>query len=598
MQKKCETVEQANIEYELEKIIEKYNMQTYDFLRDRFANAIREIIKQVIKKKGSRVIIRGLKESKHKYHPLLKLISEEAQVIAVVDKNPFAESIQITETLRVPFFNSDLLNIENQCDCYIINALYSGKDIYNQIKKELHDKDIQVLDIYTAIRIEYSLAPSKTLEEYYDERDFTHNRLQESIEEYRKKHNLSALRRVLAVCLSMRDFITYFRIIKEAEELVKEDIQLIELTKEIEELLEFIKKKVKERTSKPFSKKSIVLHWIDQVSYDEICLFPKVKRKIEEGLFFENAYTVTPYTKPTVRTIFWKEYRGLVENATIGKYEVNLLEDSKLYQIILKNEYKFNVFGMIKEILDKKFKGNEKTEFSMASSIHYWDMLNQLIQETESGVYIVHILNETHEPYISPEVGLENESYEFKNSYSVSSERIKRSAEYADEIIDFYSTLLGDNIINIYMSDHGKWEDIDRRRYKNHAMHTLFGITNLGIKGRMQKLFCYQNFDKLMSWIFDMAKPEEMFFCDIPIYSSGFRAVIKERVEDDTEICSGYKGIQNSKEKYIKLENGQEIYYVNGNEEENLIENFEYKKQISNIRNYYEDLKSHLMKNC
>ena len=83
----------------------------------------------------------------------------------------------------------------------------------------------------------------------------------------------------------------------------------------------------------------------------------------------------------------------------------------------------------------------------------------------------------------------------------------------------------------------------------------------------------------------EAAKPEEMFFNDIPIYSEGFKTVIRERAEEYEEICEGYCGLNFANEKYVCLENGTEYYYKKSvGESQNFIDDEECRERVKYLR--------------
>ncbi len=190
---------------------------------------------------------------------------------------------------------------------------------------------------------------------------------------------------------------------------------------------------------------------------------------------------------------------------------------------------------------------------------------------------------------------MKNMSYGFHKSYKTESEKIERSAAYADCVIDLYTKLLSVHTVNIYMSDHGKWEDTDRRRYKDNSMHTILGITNLGIRGEVERVFSYEHFDVLTDWVLKMAAPQEMFFCDYPIYSSGFRGAIMERGAGGTDICEGYSGVKTDIDQYICLDSGQEYYFTHCDGEHNHIEKTEYLSRIQYLRMRHKEMKERII---
>ena len=80
-----------DINDKLDYLLKEYGIYKRDLLRNRLETAIRHIISEYTEKYGRRIIVRGLKYSEKGY-PLLKIISEYGDIIAVVDKQPFAEN--------------------------------------------------------------------------------------------------------------------------------------------------------------------------------------------------------------------------------------------------------------------------------------------------------------------------------------------------------------------------------------------------------------------------------------------------------------------------------------------------------------------------
>jgi len=583
-----------DIEEKLETIISEYGLETCDLLKVRLSEVIGEILQKEIGIHGRRIVVRGLKYSAHKIHPFLELVAQYGDIVGVVDKAPFAEQVFYREDEAVPILAYDDSLIKNRklnCDIYLINSLYNGKSIYYEEKTFLEKEGIRVIDLYKEMRIHYSICVGKTYEEYTGERDFSYNRLQKAICDFRVNPREDTFKRLVSVCLSMRDFISLFAYIEEGAEFVEKTNYWKELIDHIVGLLNCIQKEIEARYER-LQAKDVMMHWIDQLGYDELNLMPRVSDYISKGLTFCNAITVTPYTKPTARMMFWKDFRvNRDNNGGKGSYEARTIDESSMYKRITEKGFHFGAYGYIESILYQERGEHEMCEPLIASALHYWRFLRELLLSDKPVFGIIHMFGETHEPYLSPESVVKNYSYEFYRSYNVSKEKIKRSAAYADRLIEFYTELLGKKTVNIYMSDHGKWEDIDRRRYKDESMHTLLGITNLGIQGEVERMFSYEHFDLLVDWILKMASQEEMFFCDLPIYSTGFKSAIIERGAENTDICQGYTGIKTNLDKYIRLESDQEYYFVRPDEEHNRIEEPEYQRRIQYLRMRHEELK-------
>lgn len=580
-----------DINDKLDYLLKEYGIYKRDLLRNRLETAIRHIISEYTEKYGRRIIVRGLKYSEKGY-PLLKIISEYGDIIAVVDKQPFAEKIQLNETTDISILDLEqAMNLE--CDVYVINSKFQGKNIYYDVTSSKQNK--YVIDLYTEMRIKYGILVTKPYDEYESETDLSHNKIHDAYVLFEKERNEKHLEELLGACLINRDFVTFYEMFDEAQDLIDGNRKLCALKRDIDQLLKEIKGCIADR--KENKKQDIIMHWIDQVAYDELVNFPKLSTIIDEGMFFENAYTVTPYTIATEICLFHNDAVHMLSRTNVEDILKKVgMENSQLYREIIGKGYAFIMLGGMAG--DWPVPKNEYTELMVASSVYYWNMLNFIINSERPVFGIVGCLAETHEPWMSPKCSVDNPSFEFCGSYSMSENKIKASALYYDNTIDFFTNILGDRTVNIYMSDHGKWEDIDLRRYSDFAMHTFLSITNLGMKGKVSRVFSYEYFPELISHVICCASEErqEHFFGDMELRSSGFKAVINDRVKKTfqndkdikevySDICSGYIGIKTDFDTYIRLNNGREIYFLNSDEKEiNRISDMKYGSRVEKLR--------------
>lgn len=181
----------------------------------------------------------------------------------------------------------------------------------------------------------------------------------------------------------------------------------------------------------------------------------------------------------------------------------------------------------------------------------------------------------------------------FASNYKDLEKKIDISAQYADQVIDFYSDIVGKQAIGIYMSDHGKWGFTERRRYKDECMHIFLSIVNMGIKAEVSRVFSLLYFDHLVEWILktnDVLK-EEMIFGDIELYSEGVRGFVKRKQGDTEDICAGFSGVNTAIDKYCILDNGKEYYLLKEDHEAiNHIDNEKYSKRIEYLKDRLNDL--------
>lgn len=585
-----------DINYELENIIKKHGLYKKYLLKDRIEKYIRQIVKEYTSKDTDRsasIIVRGLKNSKQ--YPLLNIIAEYGNIVAVVDKKPITDKVILDNGTVI-----DILGVEQaeelESDVYIINSKNAGSSIrYEMMCK---GKKTDIVDLYTEMRWRFSMVLSKPYEEYGNETDFSHNKIHELYERFKMERNEEHLKELLGACLLNRDFVTFYEILAEVNDLTARNACFWEgLKKDVDSLLYEVKRIIGER--KGNLKQDIIMHWIDQVGYDELDNFPQLKKIINKGMFFENAYTVIPYTIATETCVFYNEAISISNRLNaISMFKNKGLEVSKLAKDIRNSGYEVLAAGDLVEDLMPRNK-SEYTEWIAASSVYYWDMINQLINCDKPVFGVVTSLVETHEPWMSPKCDIEDPCFAFEGNYSMIGDKVKIAAEYYDKVIAFYDDLFTDATINIYMSDHGKWEDISLRRYSDSAMHSILSVTNMGMAGRVSRVFSYKYFSDLILQVVGCAdrSKQEHIFGDTAIQSPNFRASIKNRIKetynDDTiieemysDICSGYVGIKTDLDTYIKLESGKEIYLLAKDDKKiNRINETQYENRICVLRN-------------
>ncbi|MCM1425820.1 MAG: hypothetical protein NC118_04380 [Eubacterium sp.] len=465
----------------LESILKKYGLYKKDFLKDRIEQGIREVVEEYTKKftdRRARIIVRGVKNSKQ--YQLLSLIAEYGNIIAVVDKKPITDRIALDGGTVI-----DVLDLEQaeslECDVYIINAHNAGRNIRFDVRNQ--GKKCYVVDLYTEIRLRSGIVVTKPYEEYESETDFSHHKTHEAYESYRNERNERHLTELLSACLMNRDFITFYEVIDEAGDLVSQNDNFLKLKIDIDHLICEVKRLIQDRKNNKMQ--DVILHWIDQVAYEELNNFSKLSKVMEKGLFFENAYTVTPYTSATKAYIFYSEkLRVLNVRDIVRKIKQEGVLDSQLVSSIYKNGYEFIMGGSIVDDCLPEYK-SEYTQRMTASTASYWDMLNRMLHSEKPVFGMISSTIETHEPWMSPKCDVGNPSFEFAGNYNIVEDKIKESAHYFDSVIAFFNDILTNNTINIYMSDHGKWEDISLRRYGDFAMHSILSITNMGITGKV-----------------------------------------------------------------------------------------------------------------
>ena len=585
-----EVAKMLDIFSEIKKITDKYKINTQKFLKDQLENVMEEIFEKAAQKYGKRVIIRGIKTTEEKIHPLLAFVDKHLDIVGVQDPSLKDEFVYVSPNKKVPVI--PLTDSLAECDIYLINARILGVTIRFEVEKKIDQNKTYLLDLYFVLKNDYGIWAGKDYELYNKEYDCTYKRIKDAIKEDKIHGSEESLLNLLGQCLCIGDFTSLY-IFKESERRrIEESKKLESFIDEVELLIKTIKKEFRVREKILNGKKDIVWQWIDCVSYEELTTLSRVEKRIKEGIFFTEAYTPTPYTRPALRSIFWKEFRKMGSSAK-GRYIPKDIENSNLFNLIREHGYEFEAFGYARKCLDVEYQYCENAELSTASCTWYLRTLNRILKSDKPCFCLAHIFLETHPPYTCPWENIKGGGTVFVNDYKDLEKKINISAQYADQIIDFYSDIMGKQSIGIYMSDHGKWGFIEKRRYKDECIHILLSIVNMGVKAEISRIFSLLNFDHLVEWIFktnDVLK-EEMIFGDVELYSEDVRGFAERKQGDTEDICAGFSGVNTAIDKYCILDNGKEYYLLKEDHEAiNHIDNEKYSKRIEYLKDRLNDL--------
>lgn len=272
----------------------------------------------------------------------------------------------------------------------------------------------------------------------------------------------------------------------------------MKLKKELEEMFCVIKKKIEDRCAK-----DIIMFWIDAVSYEQLSWMPFVYSKKDSSYFFENARTITPYTRPTMHAILQGVLR--IEDYDLTQNEIDET-NSEVIQDLQNAGYKFLYIGYLDSSnIPNKFKMKINTQvtckkaYEVSACKVYWELLCNLLRISTPLYCIVHSVAETHKPYMS--LALYQRQFR-KLSDIFEQGQNKKSYKYLDEQLEFYSGLLSDNITKIYMSDHGdvnKWNFWD---FTEHRIHPFFLIEGKKIPAKkVKEMFSYVNFKYIIKYL-------------------------------------------------------------------------------------------------
>lgn len=539
-----------DIELELNQIKKKY-FENSNTLGDNVIEYIREIMKNI--PDDSSIAIRGGGEHTAK---LLELIPDTKNVIGIFDAN----SSYTNNSGRIRSYPSNALE-DYEVDVVIVSSFKYRSEIRKELEG-LETKELIVIDIYDELAKQgiyleklfyyYSAYPYCEITDLQDKYDLTEDKaMRESI-----------LSTMIEKCIDIRDFITlehYIGVCRD-ESFKSYDIYN-SLWNEITLLLEKMQRSLDARRHK-----DILVLWNDSVPYEKLDNLPYLKEISKDSLFFENAYTATPYTEPTFMTMFAKKY-------VLDQYqEDNSVDEFNTFKEMEKNGYHPIWIGndrrWVKEYKEKGLECNMTTVWG-PSTVRYWQMLYYLLIYDKPLFITVHAVVETHEPYLSPIYKNPQFSMKaYRDEYQSEDmlQQIDAAFHYWDQQVRFYDRFVQYDCTRIYMSDHGTWLNMDEARYDEKAIHIILFVQDKELPGkRCKELFGLYNFYELLQFLvkksdenFEKIFSEEILIQDVDIFDKDIVRVLVDN--DKKELGMAYRGILTKDDKYVKISNGKEYY--------------------------------------
>lgn len=409
-----------------------------------------------------------------------------------------------------------------------------------------------------------------------------------------KSFDLNGLYELFFVLLLAKDFIGLFENIQKYMIEVEHQSEIISFRNEIHNLLYEIKNEIRNKKNE-----RIVIQLMDSLMPFELEDMPYLESVTKSSLVFENAYTVTPWTKATYFTLFCKK-KAIDDNIYDKDYKIGIKQENSIFLKILEdNNYTFKHFGEPVAIIDQAYNYDvsNSSEHKLIS-VSQWNALNQLVNEVDNTVYWIHSM-ESHASYSS--LRTENKIYEIASAGSDGERLARVNRETAlislDEQISFFDWFLSESDIKIYMSDHGKFT-------QNMFQTVCFVKGNDIPKMKIEKTFSYYNFDLLIKYLL---KYNEVSLEDIisdyaiiqDIDAYGVKRINEHLKLDLVYYGSllGKKGIATSSDLYIKWNDDTEYYYVKPDFKFNKIGFAQYKSRIDYLKKIYEECNIKLLEN-
>jgi len=429
-------------------------------------------------------------------------------------------------------------------------GVYYDREFYRYVEKELYH--VTHMDLST------------TYKQYIEETDFVLKKFY--------------LEKMIAQCTEVRDFVTLYRMIEQYKKQGWDSNKRYEkFNKELEDLFIEIREKLQTR-----EQKDIIINWIDNVNAEEFYETNFAKRRRDDSLVFTNAYTVAPWTHFTMFAIF-----GALLPIGDKAYMVNRLseENSVLLKELQNYGYKFKYIanpGMYQKEFEKTKlmsypKGFDKVVFdsrsvSECSSRLLWNEVKERLASSQRVCHLVHNLAETHPPYVYATV---DSFYGNRRKYR------EQGMHYIVEQLEWYGKFYNEEVIQIYLADHGDGVEYLRAYEKGRTNIPLI-VKGKGIPVRIEnRLYSHLDFYKVIRAIlseehnWDEVCSGFVLYENVDFYNKKF---IIEHIFDwmqaDGRMDMAHyqsRGIRTQEDIYVKYATGKELYYRLPDEKTNLI---------------------------
>lgn len=330
--------------------------------------------------------------------------------------------------------------------------------------------------------------------------------------------------------------------------------------REVEALLTAIKKKLAQT-----ARKDILLLWTDALSYEDIHQVPFLERKRREGISFDNIFTVCPHTNPTIKTLLCGKMP--VDEDTYSLQEITE-ENSPVYRELRRYGYGICVIGDWPSIREEE-RSSCRHEAYEPVSMGLWDLWRNILQSDQPMFFLVHALQESHSPYLSPLLLDEDMDNEYL--------RFNKSCAYLSTQYEAYLPSLSPAMVKIYLTDHGK-------EWYATRFHTYLVIEGEGLRPRRIPSLCsFVDFPRLMAQLLRDQTVDEAALRrdyvevqDLDMYNPAHIAAFVAKKYAVCVGCFGYYGVITEEYLYLRFTDGREWFVKRGTEviEPNLFGSF------------------------
>jgi|GEM_PF-6733119 len=361
------------------------------------------------------------------------------------------------------------------------------------------------------------------------------------------KYRLTIAKKLFFLALVLKDFFFAETWMKKILENGGDSDHYQRIWNEIQDLLNSIRTKLKER-----NQKDIVALWVDQVEYDLANdNMPFLSSLKEKGVWFENCFTFTGYTRESLRTIFTG--KKLIDDHTNDIHRIGFF-NSPLFQELMSYKYRILIHGGYFKKVIPDFGKKFYLDYEEGSAM-LWGTICRILKSSSPCFIMNHIVSEPHEPSLGVAIKDEHLSNWFQ--------RKLLGCRDMDRQIQFYLEMLGQETTSIIFGDHGYRVFWPRQ-------HVVFAVYGKKCQSRkISGLFSLRDFSLVVRQILENQDIDESDLCHDVVEFQGVTILrggkyvspagtIREATPRYGPPFRGYRGIVTNKYVYIHFGGGRE----------------------------------------
>lgn len=296
------------------------------------------------------------------------------------------------------------------------------------------------------------------------------------------------------------------------------------------------------------------MFWMDQLIYNSEQNMPFVKQEMDNGIYFENAFTLFCNTYPTFRYLFTDVTENTIE--LFSRKNV-MTKKSKVCELLSRYNYDFKVISSEFNHMNIKraYCSGGCVEPYISISALLWKVFMSLLDSQKACFMVMHELIQTHGPIMTSEMNYEM----LQNNNNAPKLRKVKALNDINEQIKFYVSMLNEKATRIYMSDHGTGDEVCQQ------MRCMFAITGESyVPQRVKEMFSYKNFYLLLKQMLDKKIQLENITCKyaqiygFPLYN---RILIGNRIKRGECFISDFefRGCVTEDNIYLLIQEDREL---------------------------------------